>query len=156
MQRLIDLKPGDQARLRQLAGEGLDHSLQGFDLFTGVWWSLRQMNQNAPERRSAWLVAKLFGSFPIPCWDETLAHALGRLEPRGFGDNEKKARTRYRNRFDALLLSPLSLLEPHLSWALLTIRREIGRKHQYVTTRHTFQIYGLCEECHKKNAARVV
>src|SRR6266403_4614068 len=27
------------------------------------------------------------------------------------------------------------------------IEREIGRKHRYVTTRHTFQIYGVCEEC---------
>ena len=37
------------------------------------------------------------------------------------------------------------------------LEREIGRKHQYLTTRHTFQIYGLCEECQKKNAgSRVV
>jgi Fur family transcriptional regulator, ferric uptake regulator len=30
------------------------------------------------------------------------------------------------------------------------IEQEIGRKHHYVTTRHTFQIYGVCEECRKK------
>jgi Fur family ferric uptake transcriptional regulator len=31
------------------------------------------------------------------------------------------------------------------------MEREIGRKHRYVTTRHTFQIYGICEEC-RRNA----
>ncbi len=30
------------------------------------------------------------------------------------------------------------------------IEREVGRKHKYVTSRHTFQIYGICESCAKK------
>jgi len=30
------------------------------------------------------------------------------------------------------------------------LEQEIGRKHHYVTTRHTFQIYGICEDCRKK------
>src|ERR1700729_4293065 len=30
------------------------------------------------------------------------------------------------------------------------IEREIGRKHKYLTTRHSFQIYGMCEKCQKK------
>src|SRR5580704_17544566 len=34
------------------------------------------------------------------------------------------------------------------------IEREIGRKHKYLTTRHTFQIYGVCENCGKKNKRR--
>ncbi len=29
------------------------------------------------------------------------------------------------------------------------IEREIGRKHHYLTTRHTFQIYGVCQSCQK-------
>lgn len=36
------------------------------------------------------------------------------------------------------------------------LEQEIGRKHHYSTTRHTFQIYGLCEECRKKNSNRKV
>jgi Fur family ferric uptake transcriptional regulator len=37
------------------------------------------------------------------------------------------------------------------------LEQEIGRKHQYVTTRHTFQIYGTCEECRQnKNGRRIV
>ena len=30
------------------------------------------------------------------------------------------------------------------------IEHEVGRKHKYVTSRHTFQIYGICESCAKK------
>ena len=36
------------------------------------------------------------------------------------------------------------------------LEQEIGRKHHYLTTRHTFQIYGLCEDCRKKNSQRRV
>ncbi len=34
------------------------------------------------------------------------------------------------------------------------LEQEIGRKHHYVTTRHTFQIYGICEECRQKTNGR--
>jgi Fur family ferric uptake transcriptional regulator len=39
------------------------------------------------------------------------------------------------------------------------IEQEIGRKHRYLTTRHTFQIYGICEQCRstkKTNGRRIV
>lgn len=36
------------------------------------------------------------------------------------------------------------------------LEQEIGRKHHYETTRHTFQIYGTCEECRKKHSRRLV
>ncbi len=31
------------------------------------------------------------------------------------------------------------------------IEQEIGRKHKYLPTRHTFQIYGVCDKCQKKS-----
>ena len=34
------------------------------------------------------------------------------------------------------------------------IEREVGRKHKYLTTRHTFQIYGTCDGCRKKSTRR--
>ena len=34
------------------------------------------------------------------------------------------------------------------------LEQQVGRKHHFVTTRHTFQIYGICEECRKKNNGR--
>ncbi|HTR68118.1 MAG TPA: Fur family transcriptional regulator [Terriglobales bacterium] len=30
------------------------------------------------------------------------------------------------------------------------LEEEIGRAHHYATTRHTFQIYGVCEDCRSK------
>ncbi|MBI2681814.1 MAG: transcriptional repressor [Acidobacteriales bacterium] len=35
------------------------------------------------------------------------------------------------------------------------IEQEIGKKFHYETTRHTFQIYGLCDDCRKKAQRRV-
>ena len=32
------------------------------------------------------------------------------------------------------------------------LEQDIGRKHHYLTTRHTFQIYGLCDACRKKGS----
>jgi len=34
------------------------------------------------------------------------------------------------------------------------IEHEIGRKHHYLTSRHTFQIYGVCGDCQKKEESR--
>jgi Fur family ferric uptake transcriptional regulator len=34
------------------------------------------------------------------------------------------------------------------------LEQEIGRKYHYETTRHTFQIYGVCEDCRKKASIR--
>jgi len=34
------------------------------------------------------------------------------------------------------------------------LEQEIGRKYQYETTRHTFQIYGVCESCRNKTEKR--
>ena len=34
------------------------------------------------------------------------------------------------------------------------LEQEIGRKHSYETTRHTFQIYGVCEDCGRKRATK--
>jgi Fur family transcriptional regulator, ferric uptake regulator len=36
------------------------------------------------------------------------------------------------------------------------IEQEIGRKFRYETRRHTFQIYGVCEECRKKPTRKPV
>jgi len=34
------------------------------------------------------------------------------------------------------------------------LEQEIGKKYHYHTTRHTFQIYGVCEDCRKKAPRR--
>ena len=115
--------PGERARLRALAGCGLDEDTPGFDLFTGLWWPLRQKNQTAPRREVAWLVAKLYAAYTVPHvrpyggQGPPLPEAIGRSEPR-----EPYLQERFRRRFDALLCTPLGGLEPHLHWALSVAR----------------------------------
>lgn len=36
------------------------------------------------------------------------------------------------------------------------IEEEIGKKYKFLTTRHSFQIYGLCENCKRKKTRNVV
>ncbi len=128
IRKLEALKEGERSRLRKLAGKPPNEAPQGFDLFTGIWWPLRERNPRAPERRSAWLVAKLYGAFPLPDVrheENQLARLLGRCEramPNHFD------RERFRLRFDTLLQSPLPSLEPHLGWALFVLDKAVGRK----------------------------
>lgn len=111
---LTRLKSGDLGRLRAHAGQGLDESVDGFDLFAGLWWPLRQRNERAPRREVAWLIAKLYAFSPIPhSPDDHLARQLSRHQP-----NEKQARERYQKRFDRMLILPLSHIEPALQWVL--------------------------------------
>ncbi|MFZ5983642.1 MAG: type I-E CRISPR-associated protein Cse2/CasB [Acidobacteriota bacterium] len=119
IERLEALKEGERSRLRRLAGMPLDETLAGFDLFTGLWWPLRDRSRAAPRRETSWLVAKLYGMSPIPhlpsdpARQTELAAILGRCEPK-----DERGRARYRGKFDALLCSSLSGIEPHLRWAL--------------------------------------
>lgn len=150
IRRLEKLKEGERSHLRRLAGQALDHTLPGFDLFTGLWWPLRQDSPVAPRRETSWLVAKLYGAFPIPHVrpDDTfnrptLASVLSRCEPphpacsdaallSSAPPDHDPARgqfieaRRYRRRFDAMLQAPLFVLEPHLRWALSEVAKAIA------------------------------
>ncbi|TRZ48111.1 hypothetical protein D4S03_10345 [bacterium] len=121
--------PGDRARLRSLAGRGLDEDTAGFDLFTGLWWPLREKNRTAPRREIAWLIAKSYAAFPIPHEPSkpdgptALAVILGREERRLKGLDGPR---RFRQRFDSLLGTPLAGLEPYLRWALAAVRDAVA------------------------------
>lgn len=124
IRRLEAIPTSDRCRLRGLAERPLDSSVEGFDLFTGIWWPLRQRNPRVPPREVSWLIAKLFASFPIPNsrhGASQLAAVLGRLVPAA-----PEAAARFRARFDALLQARLSEIEPHLNWALGTIEAMAG------------------------------
>jgi CRISPR type I-E-associated protein CasB/Cse2 len=111
---LARLKPGDLGLLRTHAGQGVDETVGGFDLFAGLWWPLRQENQRAPRREVAWLVAKLYAGFRVEhqCGAE-LALRLGCCRPA-----EDRAAVAHRKRFDQLLTLPLAKMEHQLRWAL--------------------------------------
>lgn len=111
---LQNLKSGDLSLLRAHVEQGLDTSSQGFDLFAGLWWPLREKNQRAPRREVAWLIAKLYAFRPIPHSDNShIAYELRSYEP-----HEERARQSYLNRFDRMLEASLRRIEPHLQWAL--------------------------------------
>jgi CRISPR type I-E-associated protein CasB/Cse2 len=111
------LKAGDLGLLRTHAGQGLDESVDGFDLFAGIWWPLRQKNERAPRREVAWLVAKLYAFCPMPhSPGDTLAHRLRQCQP-----NKDPAKERFGQMFDRMLILPLDRIEPSLRWALAIV-----------------------------------
>jgi CRISPR type I-E-associated protein CasB/Cse2 len=114
IETLERLKPGELALLRIHTGQKLDRSVDGFDLFSGLWWPLRERNERAPRREVAWLIAKLYAFRPIPhSAGNYLAQQLGSLRPR-----QDPAREPYRKRFDRMLSLPIAGIEPALQWAL--------------------------------------
>lgn len=111
---LSQLKTGELSLLRLHAGQALDDTVDGFDLFSGLWWPLRRDTPRAPRRSVAWLTAKLHASIPIP--DErggVLPRQLARCLPR-----DERNRKRFQQKFDEMLLLPLDRIEPALRWAL--------------------------------------
>lgn len=115
---LTKLKPGDLGLLRTHAGRGLDETVDGFDLFTGLWWPLRAQSPRAPQRDVAWLIAKLYAFRPIPhSAGRTLASQLGSLRPPKATGQERRRR-HYDARFDRLLTLPLRKIEPAIHWPL--------------------------------------
>jgi CRISPR type I-E-associated protein CasB/Cse2 len=112
---LSNLKTGELGLLRAHAGQGLDESVDGFDLFAGLWWPLRQQKGGPPPRREvSWLIAKLYAFCPMPqSPGETLALRLRQCQPR-----KDPARARFQQSFDRILMLPLDKIEPALQWAL--------------------------------------
>lgn len=111
---LTCLKPGDLGLLRTHTTRGLDETVDGFDLFAGLWWPLRKKSKRAPRREVAWLIAKLFAFRPVEhSPGDHLAQELGRLRPNG-----EKERARYTEKFDRMLVLPVNKIEPALQWAI--------------------------------------
>jgi len=114
IQVLSELRIGDLGSLRTHTGQGLDESVDGFDLFAGLWWPLRQRNERAPRREVAWLIARLYAFCPVSYSPgDTLARQLRLCQP-----NKDPARERFRQRFDRMLILPLDQIESALRWAL--------------------------------------
>ena len=104
---LTRLKSGDLGRLRTHAGQGLDETVDGFDLFAGLWWPLRKQSERAPRREVAWLIAKVYAFCPIPhSPGDTIARQLRKCQP-----TSGSARERFPQRFDDMLGLPLANLD---------------------------------------------
>jgi len=120
IQVLARLKSGELGLLRQHAGRRLDQSVEGFDLFAGLWWPLRAQNQRAPRRGVAWLVAKLYAFQPVEhSRGPAIAYQLGRCRK-----DRDPAKDPVTQRFDKLLTLPIENLEPSLQWAISLLSRK--------------------------------
>jgi len=118
IEALSNLKSGDLGLLRTHAGQGLDQSVEGFDLFAGLWWPLRDKNHRAPRRQVAWLIAKLYACCPIEHAD---GQVLGRQLRQCWLHVPADKRERFRALVDQLLVSSLAEIEPAIRWALMEI-----------------------------------
>jgi hypothetical protein len=127
IKRLENLEEGERSRLRRLAGQPLDKTLQGFDLFTGLWWPLRQKSRAAPRREVAWLIAKLYGASRVPHvrpesgLGPSFPTVLGKCEPRNDRDQH-----RFRTRFDGVICSTLFNIESPLHGGLREIAKAVA------------------------------
>ena len=125
---LSELKIGDLGLLRTHAGQGLDETVDGFDLFAGLWWPLRQRNESAPRREVAWLIAKLYAFCPVShSPGDTVARQLRLCQP----NKDPEERERFRQRFDRMLVLPIDRIEPALQWALDLVASR-GRRVDWV------------------------
>lgn len=127
---LGNLKSGDLGLLRSHIGKTLDESVDAFDLFTAIWWPLREKNQRAPRREVAWLIAKLYAFQPLThkrAIEYQLPWLVGRMANQS-PDTKKQTYQKY----DYLVQSSLETIEPALQWALLTI----SEKYDYLDWVH--------------------
>ena len=131
------LKSGDLSLIRTLQNKTLDESLEGFDIFTSLWWPLREKNQRAPRREPAWLIAKLFASCP-------LKHANGMSLPKLLGklaNEQRRANSEpiSENLFERIINLPFDMLEPELKKALM----QISRKYESIDWVHLIETVSI-------------
>ncbi len=112
---LTHLKSGELGLLREHAGQGLDESVDGFDLFAGLWWPLAgKKSVGAPA--GGGVACRQTLRFPARrtfSRAETLAGQLGRCQKDKDPEKDPVAQ-----RFDSMLTLPIENIEPSLHWAL--------------------------------------
>lgn len=117
LQNLVKESPTRLALLRAHADQSLSNSVPGFDLFTALWWPLRQHHVKTPRREISWLIAKLYAQYPLPqSGGSTFARLLPYYEPSKDSDRES-----FQQRVDRILTASLSNMEPELRWGLAII-----------------------------------
>jgi hypothetical protein len=124
LKRLARLDTGELTVLRSLAGRPLSDRLHGFDLFTGMWWPLRQRSPRTPRREPSWVVAKLWATYgrQLPFADASDVHPpgvaalLGSIQPR-----DENERGPFRHRVQGMLACNVRGVERPLRWALDSI-----------------------------------
>ncbi len=113
--RIISLGLGQLNLFRSQKYKPINASVESFDLFSGIWWNLRQNNQWTPPREVSWLIAKLYAQYPT----RHKPRAYFAIQFRNALFNLDKSNWRkQRLTFDSLLTAELDSIEPYLVWAL--------------------------------------
>jgi hypothetical protein len=93
-----------------------------FDLFTGLWWPLRDKGPRVPARETAWLVAKLFAWNPRN--DHALPFPAGVRRLAGLPPHDAKRFARAEQEFERLLSGANLPREPDLRKFVRRLQRK--------------------------------
>jgi len=121
--RLESLTTGQLSLLRTLRYQPLDASLTGFDIFTAIWWPLREKGKHAPRREIAWLVLKLYAT-------NVLRHEKGATLPLLLGNlhtayaHEEAMQNIIFKQVQSLLSSTTHTIEPILDTCISLVKKE--------------------------------
>ncbi|MCX7625706.1 MAG: hypothetical protein N2Z21_05790 [Candidatus Sumerlaeaceae bacterium] len=121
------LKAGNLAVLRALSGQDLAHSVEAFDLFSGLYWPIRQQSPRAPQREDAWLVTKVYSKFPwVPSDNEStyISRYAAQLWRQVHG--EAHFLPSLVRRFDRLMAAKGAEFEFSLLWLFAAVRRSLN------------------------------
>jgi CRISPR type I-E-associated protein CasB/Cse2 len=119
---LEHLNPTSLSLLRRSTGQSLAESVPAFDLFTAIFWPLRERYRGL-SRQACWRVATLYSWHPQPFGTDDLGLGLGRLVPFGYRDVDVRERKRQRRWFEALLTSDGAGLDAVLKHAVGRLAR---------------------------------
>jgi CRISPR type I-E-associated protein CasB/Cse2 len=122
---LEKLGPDALSLLRRSTGLSLAESVAAFDLFTDIYWPLRERDRGL-SRQACWRVATLYPWHPQPHGTGDLGLCLAWLVPLGHSDSDRRARDREERRFETLLTADNAALDTALHYAVRRLaRREI-------------------------------
>lgn len=119
---LEKLGPDALSLLRRSTGFSLAESVTAFDLFTEIYWPLRERHRGL-SRRTCWQVATLYPWHPQPRGTSDLGLSLARLAPLGYRDTDRREREREERRFETLLAAAHTALDAALHDAVRRLAR---------------------------------
>ena len=99
---LEKLGPDSLSLLRRSTGLSLAESVAAFDLFTAIFWPLRERYRGL-SRQASWRVATLYPWHPQSYGTGDLGLCLARLVPLGHNDGDRRDRQREERRFENLV-----------------------------------------------------
>lgn len=109
--------------LRRTSGFSLAESVPAFDLFTDIFWPIRERYPGL-SCNACWQIARLYPWHSQPHGTGDLGRCLAKLVPLGRNDKDRLERQRQERRFELLLAADGSLLDTALGDAVRRLARQ--------------------------------